>query len=111
LQKVDLLDVTIWSGIELDIGVVCPCLPSFRLLFRRMMPRMMESTDTFELGATDPGLDRMTRTRTVITAGRSREANSPSRGKNSHDESHDGGSFSGSVTGLVVTQDVEIKSS
>ncbi|KAK4462631.1 hypothetical protein QBC42DRAFT_326554 [Cladorrhinum samala] len=35
----------LWSGIELDLGVVCPCLPSFRLLFKKMFPTAMASGD------------------------------------------------------------------
>ncbi|KAK3902174.1 hypothetical protein C8A05DRAFT_15726 [Staphylotrichum tortipilum] len=34
----------LWSGIELDVGVICPCLPSFRLLLRHLMPNLMGSS-------------------------------------------------------------------
>ncbi|KAK4150422.1 repressed by TUP1 protein 5 [Chaetomidium leptoderma] len=37
----DIAQVCLWSGIELDVGVICPCLPSFRLLLRRLMPRVV----------------------------------------------------------------------
>lgn len=31
----------IWSGVEIDIGVVCTCLPSIRVLIVRYAPRCM----------------------------------------------------------------------
>ncbi|KAL2135256.1 hypothetical protein VTI74DRAFT_9241 [Chaetomium olivicolor] len=37
----DIVQVCLWSGIELDVGVICPCLPSFRLLLRRLLPTVM----------------------------------------------------------------------
>ncbi|KAL2136941.1 hypothetical protein VTI74DRAFT_102 [Chaetomium olivicolor] len=40
----DIVQVCLWSGIELDVGVICPCLPSFRLLLRRLLPRLMDSS-------------------------------------------------------------------
>jgi hypothetical protein len=41
--------VCLWSGIELDVGVICPCLPSFRLLLRRLLPTVMGSSGRYEL--------------------------------------------------------------
>lgn len=35
------MEVGIWSGIEIDVGVVCPCLPSIRILIVRYAPRCM----------------------------------------------------------------------
>lgn len=40
----DIVQVCIWSGIEIDVGVICPCLPSFRLLLRKVWPRLMGTT-------------------------------------------------------------------
>lgn len=37
----DFVEVGIWSGIEIDIGVVCTCLPSIRILIVRYAPRCM----------------------------------------------------------------------
>ncbi|KAJ0114282.1 cfem domain-containing protein [Diaporthe amygdali] len=37
----DFVEVGIWSGIEIDVGVVCPCLPSIRILLVRYAPRCM----------------------------------------------------------------------
>jgi hypothetical protein len=106
---VDTVGVTLWSGIELDVGVICPCLPSFRLLFRSVLPRILGTTNSYELDTTEGGT-RVTGNRTIITAGRrSREIVTPPRGKSpSQDGSHDGQSFCASVTGLVLTQDVEM---
>ncbi|KAK3303022.1 uncharacterized protein B0T15DRAFT_495591 [Chaetomium strumarium] len=47
----DLVQICLWSGIELDVGVICPCLPSFRLLLRRLLPRFMGTTgQRYEMG-------------------------------------------------------------
>jgi hypothetical protein len=43
------VQIGLWSGIELDVGVICPCLPSFRLLLRRQMPRVMGTTGRYEM--------------------------------------------------------------
>ncbi|KAH6844588.1 hypothetical protein B0I37DRAFT_165362 [Chaetomium sp. MPI-CAGE-AT-0009] len=45
----DIVQVCLWSGIELDVGVICPCLPSFRLLLRRLLPRVMGTSSRYEL--------------------------------------------------------------
>ncbi|KAK7724765.1 hypothetical protein SLS63_008459 [Diaporthe eres] len=37
----DFVEVGIWSGIEIDIGVLCTCLPSIRILIVRYAPRCM----------------------------------------------------------------------
>ncbi|KAK4098543.1 hypothetical protein N658DRAFT_509524 [Parathielavia hyrcaniae] len=46
----DIVQVSLWSGLELDVGVICPCLPSFRLLLRRLLPRVLGSSERYELG-------------------------------------------------------------
>ncbi|KAL2255291.1 hypothetical protein VTK26DRAFT_3677 [Humicola hyalothermophila] len=47
----DIVQVSLWSGLELDVGVICPCLPSFRLLLRRLLPRLVGTSHmrTYEL--------------------------------------------------------------
>ncbi|KAH6614442.1 hypothetical protein B0J18DRAFT_300933 [Chaetomium sp. MPI-SDFR-AT-0129] len=50
----DIVQVCLWSGIELDVGVICPCLPSFRLLLRRLLPRVM-GTSKYELDPMSEG--------------------------------------------------------
>ncbi|KAK3953812.1 hypothetical protein QBC32DRAFT_209261 [Pseudoneurospora amorphoporcata] len=45
----DIIDLCIWSGIEIQVGVICPCLPSMRLLFRRLLPSILGTTDKYEL--------------------------------------------------------------
>ncbi|KAK4135983.1 hypothetical protein BT67DRAFT_228426 [Trichocladium antarcticum] len=39
----------LWSGLELDVGVICPCLPSFRLLLRQLMPAVMGTSNQHEM--------------------------------------------------------------
>lgn len=43
------MQVCLWSGIELDVGVICPCLPSFRLLLRRLLPTVMGTSRQYEM--------------------------------------------------------------
>lgn len=45
----DIAQVCLWSGLELDVGVICPCLPSFRLLLRRLMPRVLGTSGRYEM--------------------------------------------------------------
>ncbi|KAK3900991.1 hypothetical protein C8A05DRAFT_35351 [Staphylotrichum tortipilum] len=45
----DIVQVCLWSGIELDVGVICPCLPSFRLLLRRLLPTVMGTSRQYEM--------------------------------------------------------------
>lgn len=35
------MEVGIWSGIEIDVGVICTCLPSIRILVVSYAPRCM----------------------------------------------------------------------
>ncbi|KAL2128225.1 hypothetical protein VTI74DRAFT_9469 [Chaetomium olivicolor] len=54
------IQICLWSGIELDVNVICPCLPSFRLLLQRLLPRLMGSspsdTPSTAGNALDPAL-------------------------------------------------------
>lgn len=36
----DYLELTLWSCIELNVGIWCMCLPSFRLLIVRLFPSL-----------------------------------------------------------------------
>ena len=45
----DIVQLCLWSAIELDVGVICPCLPSFRLLLRRMLPHVLSTFGRYEL--------------------------------------------------------------
>ncbi|KAK3367779.1 hypothetical protein B0H63DRAFT_86237 [Podospora didyma] len=53
----DIVQVCIWSGIEIDVGVICPCLPSFRLLLRRLLPSVMGTMtkDKYEMDRVSGG--------------------------------------------------------
>lgn len=47
----DIVDVIVWSSIEMHVGVICPCLPSFRLLLRKLLPRVISTTTgNYEMG-------------------------------------------------------------
>jgi len=51
----DLVQVCLWSVIEVDVGVICPCLPSFRLILRRLIPRIAGTTGAYEMGTGPTG--------------------------------------------------------
>lgn len=36
----DQIDVSIWSTVEINIGIICTCLPSIRLFLIRLFPRL-----------------------------------------------------------------------
>lgn len=43
----DFFDVGIWSDIEINVSMICVCLPSFRLLLVRLFPRLRETTQHY----------------------------------------------------------------
>lgn len=43
----DFTDVGIWSDIEINVSIICLCLPSLRLLMVRLFPRLRESTHRY----------------------------------------------------------------
>lgn len=60
----------IWSGIELMVGVICPCLPSLRLLLRKIMPKLVGTTGNYEMGSVaGNGASERTGTRKSTTVG------------------------------------------
>ncbi|KAK0736651.1 hypothetical protein B0T21DRAFT_288000 [Apiosordaria backusii] len=99
----DTVDLSLWTGIELDVGVICPCLPSFRLLLRKVLPRLMgESTRSYEL-------DRVSKADGVtVTTKISAHVETTNDGifLRPHKDSNDGRSCE-SVTGLVEVSDEE----
>ncbi|KAI1398395.1 hypothetical protein F4819DRAFT_36661 [Hypoxylon fuscum] len=42
--SLDVIPMTIWAGIEIDIGVACACMPSMPILFRPVISRFKGST-------------------------------------------------------------------
>jgi hypothetical protein len=40
----------IWAGIEVDLGVVCACLPSLPVLFKPIIKRVLEHWENSPLG-------------------------------------------------------------
>jgi hypothetical protein len=36
--------VSIWSTVEINVGMICACMPSLRLLLVRLFPKMLGST-------------------------------------------------------------------
>ncbi|KAI2773472.1 hypothetical protein F4815DRAFT_404088 [Daldinia loculata] len=43
------LPLGIWSGVELDLGIICACLPTLRPMLARAFPRLLGSTVDSEL--------------------------------------------------------------
>lgn len=50
----DFVEVGIWSAVEIDIGVVCTCLPSIRILVVRYAPRCMGMGSSADEGSDPP---------------------------------------------------------
>jgi hypothetical protein len=40
----DQADVIHWSNIEINVGIICACMPSIRIILVRMFPKMLGST-------------------------------------------------------------------
>ncbi|KAI1654050.1 hypothetical protein F4813DRAFT_232561 [Daldinia decipiens] len=53
------LPLGIWSGVELDLGIICACLPTLRPMIARAFPRLLGSTADSELSW--QGTQRITR--------------------------------------------------
>ncbi|KAK3689706.1 hypothetical protein B0T22DRAFT_177183 [Podospora appendiculata] len=111
----DIVQVCVWSGIELNVGVICPCLPSFRLLIRRILPHMLVTTDKYEMDSktgnmTNPTTKRKSRhvptksghTITKTTSISMRYSVDPSRSSDEHRGQSMDGSNSGSSASLAV---------
>lgn len=43
----DFLDVGIWSVVEINVGLICVCLPSLRVLLVRIFPRLQGTTERY----------------------------------------------------------------
>ncbi|KAH7233790.1 uncharacterized protein BKA55DRAFT_695308 [Fusarium redolens] len=46
----DFVDVTIWSGIEMNVGIICACLPFLRFLLARLFPRILGPSQKYYSG-------------------------------------------------------------
>jgi hypothetical protein len=40
----DQADVIHWSNIEINVGIICACMPSLRVIFVRMFPKILGTT-------------------------------------------------------------------
>ncbi|KAM4055754.1 CFEM domain-containing protein [Hirsutella rhossiliensis] len=43
----DFFDVGIWSTVEINVGIICVCMPSLRLLLVRICPRLSQSAHRY----------------------------------------------------------------
>ena len=43
----DYYEVALWSTLEINIGIICTCLPSLRLLLVRLFPRVLGSAQYY----------------------------------------------------------------
>lgn len=43
----DFFDVGIWSTVEINVGIICVCMPSLRLLLVRVFPRLSPSAHRY----------------------------------------------------------------
>lgn len=99
----DIVQLCMWSGIEIDVGVICPCLPSFRLLLRKMWPRlvgtsgnagtggkyeMRSRTNTQGMVVTANGRTSMVRQATVVRSSSSRSITKKNGGSDEGGNGH-----------------------
>ncbi|KAH6952510.1 hypothetical protein BKA56DRAFT_605028 [Ilyonectria sp. MPI-CAGE-AT-0026] len=42
----DLVPLTNWSLVEVDVGVICACMPALRILITRVLPDLLTSSDS-----------------------------------------------------------------
>jgi hypothetical protein len=45
------VDLSVWSNVELPVGVICACMPSIRSLFARFVPTIFNLTTKGEPSA------------------------------------------------------------
>ncbi|TQV91930.1 integral membrane protein [Cordyceps javanica] len=43
----EFLDVALWSDIEINVGLMCTCMPSLRLLLVRLFPKILGTTQRY----------------------------------------------------------------
>ncbi|KAH8673256.1 GPCR, PTH11-type [Ilyonectria robusta] len=41
------VEVTIWSQVEINVGIICTCMPSFRLFIHRLFPRLQSTAERY----------------------------------------------------------------
>lgn len=49
----DYLSLGLWSIIELDVGIICACMPGMATLLRRLLPSVFESIKGSSNGTAD----------------------------------------------------------
>lgn len=78
----DFFDVGIWSDIEINVSMICACLPSFRLLLVRLFPRLKETTQQYYISRRTDDATRNT--------GRSRQGGGSQIGRDGNTTAEDG---------------------
>ncbi|OJJ50368.1 hypothetical protein ASPZODRAFT_149708 [Penicilliopsis zonata CBS 506.65] len=58
-------DAAVWSTIEINVGIICACMPTMRVILVRLFPRLMGSTRSdprhyYESGSRSRGRNRST---------------------------------------------------
>lgn len=108
LPAESIAQLCLWSGLELDVGVICPCLPSFRLLLRRLWPTVMGTSGRYELdpvsnptGVTRSGIRRSFAAAAELGGGKIMVENTVAIKYASTDSADGDGRSCASVTGLV----------
>ncbi|KAL0467486.1 hypothetical protein QR685DRAFT_360771 [Neurospora intermedia] len=119
----DIADLCIWSGVEIDVGVITPCLPSLRLLFRKLLPSILGTTNKYELepvsASASTAMNKMSlaskskptfHESTTTTLDHGHDGSSIGT-KCTHDDDHSHlhGASSESVTELVTNSDEDFK--
>ncbi|ODA81309.1 hypothetical protein RJ55_04274 [Drechmeria coniospora] len=80
----DFFDVGVWSTVEINVGIICVCMPTLRLLLVRLFPRLLGTTQrTYEKYSSGRHLSMTVQRPTQL--GRT---GTISRAERSHDASH-----------------------
>jgi hypothetical protein len=96
----DQYDVAKWSTIEINVGIICACMPSLRVVLGRILPRLFYSTRKY--GA------QSNMASSVVSAGARRTGVGSSAAAMSNGASRKSGFFGKSNEGITITQSFEV---
>lgn len=51
----EFVGITIWSTIEINVGIICACLPTLRILLARLFPNILGTSQQYYTGQTERG--------------------------------------------------------
>jgi len=64
----DFYNSGLWSMLELDVGIICVCMPNIRLILVRLFPKVMATANQSRAGISGTGTGKFSKNRTQSTA-------------------------------------------